>query len=48
MGDAISGGVLENADEVARLRRAFEIFRGYALNEEKSIRLIREVAETRT
>ena len=48
MDDAISGGVLENAEEVARLRRTFEIFRGYALNEEESIRLIREVAETWT
>jgi len=44
--DAISGGVLENSDEVARLRRTFEIFRGYALNEEESIHLIREVAQT--
>lgn len=42
--DAISGGVLENSDEVARLRQTFEIFRGYALNEADSIRLIKEVA----
>lgn len=44
--DAISGGVLENVDEVARLRRTFEIFRGHALNEEESIRLIQEVARS--
>lgn len=48
MDDAISGGVLENTDEVARLRRAFEIFRGYALNEAESIKFIREMAETWT
>ncbi len=42
--DAISGEVVENLDEVGRLRRMFEIFRGYALSEEESIRFIREVA----
>jgi hypothetical protein len=46
MDDALSGGVVENADAVGRLRRAFEIFRGYALNEEESIRLIGEVARS--
>jgi transcriptional regulator with XRE-family HTH domain len=46
--DAISGEVLENTDEVAKLRRTFEIFRGYALNEEESVRFIREVAQTWT
>jgi transcriptional regulator with XRE-family HTH domain len=44
--DAISGGVMENPEDVARLRRVFEIFRGHALNEVESIRLIREVINT--
>jgi hypothetical protein len=48
MDDAISGGVVENADEIARLRRMFEIFRGYALNQEESVRLVREVARSWT
>ena len=46
--DAISGGVVEISDEVGKLRRKFEIFRGYALSEEESIRLVREVAESWT
>lgn len=46
--DAISGGVVQNAEEVARLRRSFELFRKYALSEEESIRLIREVEKTWT
>lgn len=44
--DAISGDVIENAEEVSRLRRIFEKFRKYSLGEEESLRLIREVAES--
>jgi transcriptional regulator with XRE-family HTH domain len=46
--DAISGGVVQNADEVAKLRRMFEIFRKHALGEEESIRLIKEAEGTWT
>lgn len=46
--DAISGSVLENPDEVGSLRRTFEKFRGYALNEEASVNLIREAAKSWT
>lgn len=46
MDDAISGGVVENTGEVTRLRRKFEIFRGQAINDEESIRLIREVSQS--
>ena len=48
MDDAISGAVVENADEVSRLRRMFEILRKHALSEQESIRLIREAAEVWT
>lgn len=46
--DAISGDVVENVDEVSRLRRMFEMLRKHALSEEESIRLIREAAESWT
>jgi hypothetical protein len=46
--DAISGDVVENADEVSRLRRMFEMLRKHALSEEESIRLIRKAAEAWT
>ncbi|TQM00538.1 helix-turn-helix protein [Actinoallomurus bryophytorum] len=44
--DALSGDVVESADEVSRLRRMFEITRKHALSEQESIRLIKEVAES--
>lgn len=44
--DAISGGIVQNADEVARLRRMFELFRKHALGEVESIRLIKEAEQT--
>jgi transcriptional regulator with XRE-family HTH domain len=46
MDDAISGDVVENADEVSRLRRMFEILRKHALSEQESLRLIKEIAES--
>lgn len=46
--DAISGEVVENAEEVSKLRRLFEILRKYALSEQESIHLIRKVAESWT
>lgn len=48
MDDAISGGVVESADEVSRLRRIFELLRKGALSEEESIRLIKKVGESWT
>lgn len=44
--DAISGDVVENAEEVSRLRRMFEILRKHALSEQESIRLIKKAAES--
>lgn len=44
--DALSGDVVEIADEVSRLRRIFEITRKHALSERESIHLIKEVAES--
>jgi transcriptional regulator with XRE-family HTH domain len=46
MDDALSGDVVENIDEVSRLRRMFEILRKHALSEQESIHLIKEVAES--
>jgi hypothetical protein len=48
MDDAISGDLAENADDVSRLRRMFEILRKHALSEEESIRLVRKAAEVWT
>lgn len=44
--DAIRGGVVENVDEVTRLRKLFEILRSHAKDREESLRLIKEVAES--
>jgi hypothetical protein len=44
--DAISGAVIENTEEVSRLRRMFEKLRKHALSEEESLRLIRKAAES--
>ncbi|MGI5230045.1 helix-turn-helix domain-containing protein [Actinoallomurus sp. CA-142502] len=44
--DAISGDVVESADEVFRLRRMFELLRKHALSEQESVHLIKEVAES--
>lgn len=46
MDDAISGDVVDNSEEVSRLRRMFEKLRKHALSEEESLRLIREAAES--
>lgn len=48
MDDAISGDVVENAEEVSRLRRMFEMLRKHALSEQESIRLIKEIAQSWT
>jgi transcriptional regulator with XRE-family HTH domain len=48
MDDAISGDLADNADDVSRLRRMFEILRKHALSEEESIRLVRKAAEAWT
>lgn len=44
-GPAVMRAQLKYLEE-SKLRRTFEIFRGHALNEEESIRFIREVAQT--
>jgi hypothetical protein len=44
--DAISGAVIENAEEVSRLRRMFEKRRKHALSEEESLHLVRRAAES--
>lgn len=44
--DALSGDVVESADEVSRLRRMFEVVRKHALSERESVHLIKEVAES--
>lgn len=44
--DAISGDVVENAEEVSKLRRMFEKLRKHALSEEESLNLIRKAAES--
>jgi transcriptional regulator with XRE-family HTH domain len=48
MDNALSGEVMENSDEVSRLRRMFEKLRKHALSEEESLRLIKEAAESWT
>jgi len=44
--DAVSGAVIDGAEEVSRLRRMFEKLRKYALSEEESLRLIRKAVES--
>jgi transcriptional regulator with XRE-family HTH domain len=46
--DAISGSVVENVEEVTRLRQMFEILRAHAKDRDESFRLIKEAAESWT
>lgn len=46
--DAISGDVVEHTEEVAALRRMFEMLRKHALSEQESIRLIKKAMESWT
>jgi transcriptional regulator with XRE-family HTH domain len=43
--DQLGGRVIEHPDDVAALRRAFEIFRGDAFSSQQSLEIIREMME---